>query len=113
VNMARRYSRDARGRFSGGGSGTAPRTMKTKLARTVAPQGTIAKRKASREINRDAYKGKEEIGNVGPWILRKRPRRLPGGPLAPAKLRGNANGTASPVAAAGMRRRGVRTRRAT
>ena len=110
--MARTYRRDARGRFSGGVS-TAPRTMKTKLARTVAPQGTIAKRKASREVNREAYKGKEEIGNVGPWILRQRPRRLPGSPLAPAKLRGNADGTASPIAAAGKRRRGARTRRAT
>jgi len=110
--MARTYRRDARGRFSGGVS-TAPRTMKTKLARTVAPQGTIAKRKASREVNREAYKGKEEIGNVGPWILRQRPRRLPGSPLAPARLRGNADGTASPIAAAGKRRRGARTRRAT
>ncbi len=111
--MARTYRRDARGRFSGGGSGMAPRTLKTRLARTVAPQGTISKRKASREVNREAYKGKEEIGNVGPWILRQRPRRLPGGPLAPARLRGNADGTASPIASAGRRRRGARTRRAT
>jgi hypothetical protein len=110
--MARTYRRDARGRFSGGAS-TAPRTMKTKLARTVAPQGTIAKRKASREVNRDSYKGKEEIGNVGSWILRQRPRRLPGSPLAPAKLQKMGDDTFSAVKDAGKRRRGARTRRAT
>ena len=108
--MARTYRRDANGRFAGGVS-AAPRTLKTALARTVAPQGTIAKRKASRDLNRDAPKGKEEIGGVGPWILRDRPRRLPGGPLAPAKLRGSANGTVRPVASAGKRRRSARTRR--
>ena len=110
--MARTYRRDARGRFSGGAS-TAPRTLKTALARTVVPQGTIAKRKDSRALNRDADKGPEQIGNVGPWILRQRPRRLPGSPLAPAKLRANGDGTAKPITAAGRRRRGARTRRAT
>lgn len=110
--MARKYSRDARGRFSGGGSGTAPRTMKTALARTVAPRGTISKRKDSRDLNRGADRGPEQIGNLGPWILRQRPRRLPGSPLAPAKLRTGRDGTVKPVAAAGMRRRGTRTRRA-
>ena len=108
--MAPTYRRDANGRFAGRGS-AAPRTMKTRLARTVAPQGTISKRKSGREANRESYKGKEEIGNVGPWILRNRPRRLPGSPLAPAKLRETRSGEVTPVAAAGQRRRGARTRR--
>lgn len=85
--------------------------MRTALARTVAPQGTIAKRKASRMVNSDAPKGKEQIGSTGPWILRDRPRRLPGGPLAPAKLRRGADGAVRPVASAGKRRRSARTRR--
>jgi hypothetical protein len=110
--MARTYRRDARGRFSGGVS-TAPRTLKTALARTVAPQGTIAKRKDSRALNRDADKGPEQIGNVGPWILRRRPRRLPGAPLAPAKLQKMGDDTFSAVKGAGKRRRSARTRRAT
>jgi hypothetical protein len=108
--MARRYRRDAQGRFAGRAS-AAPRAMRTKLARTVAPFGTISKRRSGRELNRDAYKGKEEIGNVSQWIGRSRPRRLPGSPLAPAKLQQSADGRFSPVAAAGRRRRGVRTRR--
>lgn len=107
--MSRTYRRDASGRFAGGVS-AAPRTMRTALARTVAPQGAIAKRKASRMANRDAPKGKEEIGGVGPWILRDRPRRLPGGPLAPAKLRRGSDGAVRPVASAGKRRRSARTR---
>jgi hypothetical protein len=113
--MARTYRRDKNGRFSGGGgrASIAPRTMRTSLARTTAPQGTISKKKSSREANRDSYKGKEEIGNVGRWILRERPRRLPGGPLLPAKLRKYADDSVSAVKSAGMRRRSARTRRAT
>jgi hypothetical protein len=108
--MARTYRRDASGRFAGGVS-TAPRTMKTRLARTVAPQGTISKRRASRDTNRDSYKGKEEIGNLGPWILRNRPRRLPGSPLAPARLQKMADDSFGAVPSAGRRRTGRRARR--
>jgi hypothetical protein len=108
--MARKYRRDPSGRFSGGVS-AAPRTLKTALARTVAPRGTISKREDSRDLNRDADKEPEQIGNVGPWILRQRPRRLPGSPLAPAKLRTGGDGVVRTVAAAGKRRRGARTRR--
>lgn len=108
--MARSYRRDAQGRFSGGAS-AAPSTMRTKLARTVAPLGTISKRRSSRELNRDAYKGKEEIGNAGEWIGRRRPRRLPGSPLAPAKLRKSSSGKVGAIAAAGRRRTGARARR--
>lgn len=108
--MARTYRRDANGRFAGRIS-AAPRTLRTNLMRTVAPQGTISKRKDSRDLNRDAPKDKEQIGPRGPWILGNRPRRLPGSPLAPAKLKTSADGTIRPVEAAGKRRRGARTRR--
>jgi len=90
--MARTYRRDSSGRFAGGVS-AAPRKMRTALARTVAPVGTVAKRKGSRAANRDFRDGlkpgekvKEQIGATSPWILRDRPRRLPGGPKAPSRL---------------------------
>ena len=90
--MARTYRRDANGRFAGGVS-AAPRRMRTGLARTVAPAGTVSKRKGSRAMNRDFRDGlkpgekvREKIGGTDPWILRDRPRRLPGGPKAPSRL---------------------------
>ncbi len=90
--MVRSYRRDKNGRFAGGIS-TAPRAIKTGLAKSVAPRGTISKRKNARANNRDFYgdmkpgeRVREKVGGTSPWIMRERPRRLPGRPQAPSRI---------------------------